>query len=180
VRSLRRCRSGHGRTPPGSLAGEELAVAFVDVALKERTGERVGASDEDRRNAEGIGGETCRGERPLEMARRNEHLAAHVSALLLARQLVLEMNACCAGLDHALHQLERVQRPPEPSLGVRDDRREPVRPSAALGPRDLVGALQRVVDAPDERGNAVRGIERLIRVRCPATFPSAATCHPET
>jgi hypothetical protein len=98
------------------------------------------------------------------VTRRNEHLAAHVSAFLLARQLILEMHARCAGLDHGLHQLERVQRPTEPSLRVRDDRREPVRPSAALGPRDLVGALQRVVDAPDEPRNAVRRIERLIRV----------------
>jgi hypothetical protein len=70
----------------------------------------------------------------------------------------------CAGLDHGLHQLERVQRPTEPSLRVRDDRRHPVRPPAAVGPRDLVCALQRVADAPDERWNAIRRIERLIRI----------------
>ena len=36
------------------------------------------------------------------------------------------MNAGGAGFDHALHQLERVQRPAEAGLGVGHDRREPV------------------------------------------------------
>ena len=60
-------------------------------------------------------------------AGRDQHLAAQVAALLLGRELVLEVHAGGAGLDHGLHQLERVERAAEAGLGVGDDRREPVR-----------------------------------------------------
>ncbi len=59
--------------------------------------------------------------------RRDQHLAAHVAALLLGGELVLEMDARGAGLDHRLHDLEGVERPAEARLGVGHDRREPVR-----------------------------------------------------
>ncbi len=62
----------------------------------------------------------------MNCAGRDEHLAAHVAALLLARELVLEVDAGGAGLDHRLHQLEGVERAAEAGLGVGDDRREPV------------------------------------------------------
>ena len=62
----------------------------------------------------------------MNCARRDQHLAAHVAALLLARELVLEVHAGGARLDHRLHQLEGVERAAEAGLGVGDDRREPV------------------------------------------------------
>ena len=62
-------------------------------------------------------------------------------------ELVLEVHARGARLDHRLHQLEGVERPAEAGLGVGHDRREPVRSPLALGVLDLVGALQRLVDA---------------------------------
>ena len=150
-----------------ALAGQELAVALVDVAREQRRGERVGARDEDGRHVEHVGGEPRGDERPDELARRDEHLAAEVAALLLRRELVLEVDAGGARLDERLHQLERVQRPAEAGLGVGDDRREPVRAVLALGRVDLVGAQQRVVDPLDERGGAVRRVEALVRVRVP-------------
>jgi hypothetical protein len=54
-----------------------------------------------------------------------------------------------------LHQLEGVERAAEAGLGVGDDRREPVVLALALGVLDLVGALQRLVDALDDGGHAV-------------------------
>ena len=57
---------------------------------------------------------------------RDEDLAAQVAALLLGRELVLEVHAGGARLDHGLHQLEGVERAAEAGLGVGDDRREPV------------------------------------------------------
>ena len=122
------------------LAGEELAIALVDVAREERGGEGVGARDEQRRHTEHVGRETRGDERADELARRNENLAAEVAAFLLGRELVLEVHAGGAGLDHRLHELERVQRAAEAGLGVRDDGREPVRAAHALGSVDLVGA----------------------------------------
>ena len=89
--------------------------------------ERVGARDEDRRHAEHVGASRAAFERAHELRRRDEHLAAEVAALLLRRELVLEVHAGGAGLDHRLHQLVRVQRAAEAGLGVGDDRREPVR-----------------------------------------------------
>ena len=96
---------------------------------------------------------------------RDEHLAAEVAALLLGGELVLEVHAGGAGLDHRLHQLEGVQRPAEAGLGVGDDRREPVGAVRALGAVDLVGAQERVVQPPDERRRAVRRVEALVGVR---------------
>ena len=66
-----------------------------------------------------------------------------MAALLLGGELVLEVHARGAGLDHRLHQLERVQRAAEAGLGVGDDRDEPVAWTCPLGVRDLVGAEAR-------------------------------------
>ena len=51
-----------------------------------------------------------RAQRANELLDRHQHLAAHVAALLLAGELVFEVNARSTGFDHALHQLERVER----------------------------------------------------------------------
>ena len=63
-----------------------------------------------------------------------------MAALLFGRELVLEMDAGDARLDIGLHDLEAVQRPAEPGLGIGDDRREPVALRAAFKMLDLVGA----------------------------------------
>ncbi len=153
------------------LPGQELAVALVDVAREERCGECVGARDEDSRHVEDVGGEPRGDERADEVARRDEHLPAQVAALLLGGQLVLEMHAGGPGLDEGLHQLERVERTAEAGLGVREHGSEPVRPVPAFGGVDLVGAEQRVVDALDERGGAVHGIEALVGIRVRREVP---------
>ena len=136
---------------------EERLVGRIDVARQQRGAERVGARDEHRRHVEDVGREPRGDQRPDELARRDEHLAAEVAALLLGGELVLEVDAGGAGLDHRLHQLERVQRAAEAGLGVGDDRREPVGLVAALRRVDLVGAQERVVQPPHERRDAVRG-----------------------
>lgn len=74
-----------------------------------------------------------------------------------------------AGLDHRLHQLERVQHAAEAGFRVRDDRREEIDVAFVAGvlafrPLDLVGARQRVVDALDDERHRVRRIQRLVRV----------------
>ncbi len=96
----------------------------------------------------------------------DEDLAAEVAALLLARELILPVDAGGAGVDHALHELEGVERTTEAGLGVGDDRDHPVLDGAdALGVLDLIGAHERVVNPTDDRGNRVRRVDRLVRVR---------------
>ena len=148
-----------------ALAGEELVVTLVDVARDERGAERVGARDEDRRHLADVGREPRRGQRAHELARRDEHLAAEMAALLFRRELVLEMDAGGAGLDEGLHQLEGVQRPAEAGLRIRDDRGEPVAPIVgALRRLDLIRTAKRVVQSTDEGRRARRRVQALIGI----------------
>ena len=94
----------------------------------------------------------------------HEHLAAHVAALLLGRELVLPVHPGSAGRDHRLHQLERVQRATEAGLGVGDDRHQVVGADGAGAVVDLVGAHQRVVDPPDDGRHRVGRVQALVRV----------------
>ena len=147
------------------LARAELSVGLVDVARQQVRRERVGPGDDQRRDVEHVRGEACGDERAHELARRHEHLAAEVTALLLRRELVLEVDGGRARLDVRLHDLEGVERPAEAGLGIGHDRRQPVRVVAPLRVRDLVGAQERVRDAPRERRAGVGGVEALVGVR---------------
>jgi hypothetical protein len=142
----------------------ELAVARVGVRHQQLRTVRVRARDQDRRHARHVGGEPRRDQRAHEAARGHQHLAAHVAALLLGGELVLEVDGGGACLDHRLHQLEGVQRSAEAGLGVGHDRREPVAGDVALRVLDLVGALQRPVDAAHDVRDAVRRVQALVRV----------------
>ena len=147
----------------GPLAGRERPVDLVDVGGEQRGGERVGAREEHGRHVEDVGGQPRRDQGPQELRGRDQDLAAEVPTLLLGRELVLEVDASRARLDHRAHHLEGVERPAEAGLRVGHDRRQEV-VVAALAPRDLVGTAQRVVDALDDRGDRVRRVERLVRV----------------
>ncbi len=92
-----------------------------------------------------------------------------MAALLHGSELVLEVHAGGASLDHRLHQFEGVQHTAEPGLGIGHDGREVVNVAGvvrvlAFHPLDLVGARERVVDAADDGGHGVHGIQRLVRV----------------
>jgi hypothetical protein len=128
--------------------------------------ERVGARDENGRDAADVGGQPRCVEGTDEVLRGHEHLAAEVAALLLGAQLVLVVDAGGPSLDHRAHQLEGVERAAEAGLGVGEDRGEPVRAVPPLGVVDLVGAEERVVEAADDGGNAVHRIEALVRIGC--------------
>ena len=94
----------------------------------------------------------------------DQHLAAEMAALLFGRELVLEMDACRAGLDIGFHDLERIQRAAKSGLGVGHDRREPIARDFALGMFDLVGALKSAVDLAGELRTGIGRIERLIGI----------------
>jgi len=113
--------------------------------------------------------------------RRDQHLAAEMAALLFRSQLVLVVDACGAGLDESLHDLEGVERTAEAGLRVGDDRREPGvdRQSLAFGNLDLVGPLQCPVDTLDQFGRGIGRIKRLVGVHADAVLASAATCQPD-
>ena len=117
--------------------------------------------------SEHVGGQPGRGQRANELAGGHQHLAAHVAALLFAGQLVFEVHAGGAGLDHALHQLEGVERSAEAGLGVGHDRQEVVAIVAPFDVLHLVGAAQGVVDPPHDVGHAVGRVQALIRIHLP-------------
>ena len=139
-------------------------VALVSVARQQRGGVGIGARDDEGRHAQHVRGQPRGEQRPDELARGDEHLAAEMAALLLRRELVLEVDGRRARFDHPLHQLERVQRPAEAGLRVGDDRKQVVDAAVALGPLDPVGAQERIVQPAHHRGDAVRRIEALIRI----------------
>ena len=109
------------RSPVMNSASRSSASLVISVAASAS----VRATSE-RRHAEHVGRESCGEQRADELAGRDEHLAAEMAALLLRRELILEVDACGARLDHPLHQLERVQRAAEAGLGVGDDREQVV------------------------------------------------------
>ncbi len=146
------------------LRRDERQVALVDVARDELRAVGVRARDEDRRHVVDVRGEASRDERANELRRRHEHFAAHVSALLLARELILEMHARGARFDHALHQLVRVERPAEPGFRVREDWGEPVMIVFAFAVLDLIRAKQRRVDAANDVRYAVDRVEALVGI----------------
>ncbi len=100
------------------------------------------------------------------LASRDENLATQVTALLLRSELVLPVHAGGAGRDHGLHQLEGVEGAAETRLGIGDDRCQPVRRAfvARLGPGDLVGPQQGIVNPADDLGHRVNRIQALVRV----------------
>ena len=106
------------------------------------------------------------GELVLELAGGDEHLAAHVTALLLGSQLVLEVDACRTGPQHPLHQLVDVQGAAEAGLGVGHDRNHPIpeHHAVVLGPLDLVGTTKGVVEALHDGRHRVDRVEALVRV----------------
>jgi hypothetical protein len=87
-----------------------------------------------------------------------------VAALLLGRELVLEVHRGGACLDHRLRQLEAVESAAEPGLGVGDERHQPPRRMVPFGVVDLVGAEQSLVDAPHDVRDAVGRVEALVRI----------------
>ncbi len=139
-------------------------VALVYIAGDQVGAVRIGARQQNRRHIADVGGETRRDEMADSGRGRHEHLPAHMPALLLRGKLILEVDTSGARLDHRLHQLEDIQRAAKASLGVGHDRREPVGLAVPLGMVDLVGALQRLVDALDNGRHAIRRIEALIRI----------------
>ena len=120
-----------------------------------------------RRNVGNIGGQSCSGEVCDRGARRDQHFAAHVAAFFLAGELILEVHAGRARFDHRFDQFEDIERPAETSFGVGHDRHEPIDVVFAFGMRDLVGALQRLVDPFDHRRHAVRRIKTLVGIHLP-------------
>ena len=93
-----RCLLSAGRNPSGvwpfgSIKGRSRSSTSL---VNEAGGFGVGAGDDDRRHAHGVGREAGRGEATLMLRGRDQNLAAEMAALLFRGQLVLEVDACGA------------------------------------------------------------------------------------
>ena len=92
--------SGAIETLARALARQEWLVTIIHIVGNEVGGERVGARDDDGRHARDIGGEPRGVEGANVLRGGNQHLAAHVAALLLRRELVFPVHARGARFDH--------------------------------------------------------------------------------
>ena len=160
-----------GRSPPRVRSPVmNCAVALVHVARDEHRADCASVRAQQGRDAAHVGREARGVQRADVLAGRHQHLAAQVAALLLRRELVLEVHASRARLDHRLHQLVGVQRAAEPGFRVGHDRRHPVRchpVTPSLGVLDLVGAAQRGVDPAHDVRHRIDRIQRLVGVHLP-------------
>ena len=87
-----------------------------------------------------------------------------MSAFFLAGELIFEVHTGRARLDHSFDQFKNVERPAKTSFGVGHDRHEPIDIVFALDTRDLVGALQSLIDPFDHSRHAVCRIKTLIGI----------------
>jgi hypothetical protein len=163
-RPARLCRS-----LPGTLASHERLVVRVAVGSQQVGSVGVGTGQDDGRYTGNVSSQTGSGQLLYGFLGRNQHLAAHVAALLHGGQLVFEVHAGGACFDHALHQFVGVQYAAETGFGVSHDWREVVDVAfvarvLAGFPLDLVGATERVVDALDHGWHRVHRVQRLVRV----------------
>ena len=148
-----------------ALAGHELVVPLVHVVRQQAGGVRVGARDEQGRNAGDVRRQARRDQLVDRLAGRREDLAPHVPALLERRQLILEVHAGGTRLDHRAHQLESVQHAAEAGFRVGHDRREPVaRGPAVVQVVHLVGPPERRVDAGHQLRRGVGRVQALVGV----------------
>ncbi len=152
-----------------ALAGDERTIVFIDVAGDQVGGVGIGASQQQRRRTHRVGGQAGRHQLGHGLAGGHQHLAAHVAALLHGSELVFEVDARRARLDHGLHQFIGVEHAAETGFGVRHDGREEVDVAFVTGvlafhPLDLVATRQRIVDAANHLRHGVGGIERLVGI----------------
>jgi hypothetical protein len=101
---------------------DERPIPLIDVGRQEVGAQRVRPRHQHGRDVQDVGGQASRHQRPDELAGGEQHLPPEVPALLLGRELIFEVHARGARLDHRGHQLEGVERAAEPGLGVRNDR----------------------------------------------------------
>ena len=148
----------------GALAGAERLVVLVHIGGQQVGSFRVGTGDQHGRHAHHVGSQTRGDELAHGFTGRHQNLAAHVAALLHGGQLVLKVHAGRTGLDHGLHQFERVQHAAETGFCIGHDRGEEVDVVLAFRPLDLVSALERVVDLLDDLGHRIHRVQRLIRI----------------
>ena len=120
-----------------------------------------------RRHVRDVGGQPARRQVGNRGPRWDEDFAAHVAALFLARELILEMHSGGAGFDHCFDQFEDIQRTAEAGFRISDDGQEPIDAGLAFGVGDLIRALQRLVDPLHHRRHAVRRIKALVRIHLP-------------
>jgi hypothetical protein len=122
----------------GSFSANVFSIALIDVRGNELRTFRVGAGHHDCRRRAHVGRQPGCDEIALMRGRRDQNLAPKVAALLLRRELILQMHAGSARFDECLHDFEGIERPAETGFGISHDRRKPVAPGAAFGVLDLV------------------------------------------
>ena len=103
-------------------AEQELVVARVGVRVQQRGRLRDSARYDNQLDARDIRRQTSRHHALAVLAHRHQHLAGHVSELLVAVRLVLEVHSCRAVLYEHPSQLGGRPHSAMARVAVRDDR----------------------------------------------------------
>ncbi len=151
------------------FACHERLVIGVAIGSQQVGSVGVGAGQNDRRHTGHIGGQARSNQFLDRFLSRDKYFAAHVAAFLHRCQLIFKMHPGGPRLDHAFHQLVRIEHAAESGLCVGYYWREIiditfVTRSLASFPLDLIGAAERIVDALDHGWHRVDRVQRLIRV----------------
>ena len=147
-----------------ALASAEGLIVIVDVRRDQIRRFGVGASKNDGRYAEAIRCKSCCDELFDRLPGWHQYLTTHMPALFHRRELVFEVNAGGAGVDHCLHELECIQYTAEAGLGVGHDRRKKIDVAFALGVLDLISADEGAIDSSHHRWHRIHRIQRLVRI----------------
>jgi len=99
----------------GPFAGAERLVVGVDIGVTEIRGFGVGAREDERRNAHGVGGEPRGNELLDRFSGWDQDLTAHVAALFDRRQLILEVDAAAPASIIAFINSNALSTPPKPA-----------------------------------------------------------------
>src|SRR5262249_48544224 len=151
----------------GTLAGEEFAVAWINVTSEQVCAIRVGARHDQSGYAEHV---RCAAGcyQLLDCFRGgDQYLPAEMATLLRGRKLIFKVYASGTGLDHAFHELECIESAAESGFRIGDDWGHPMDSVLALHVVNLVGAKKRVVNAADYIRNAVDGVRALVGSHMP-------------
>ena len=122
-----------------TLAGQEGLVVVVDVRGQQICCFCIGTRQQNGGCAGDVCGQASRVEFFNGFTGRHQYFATHVTAFFYRSQLVFEVNASGARVDHGFHQLIGVEHATETGFSVSHDGREEVDIVFAFGPLNLVG-----------------------------------------
>src|SRR3989442_9416555 len=148
-----------------TFSRHELMISRIHIVRQELRSLSIRPSNQYRWNIHHIRRKTSRDECTDKLSRWNQYLTTQMSTFLLASKLVLIVDRSGSGLDHSLHQFERVKGPTKSGLCIRNYRCKPINVPFSLHMLYLVRSLQCSVDPSDKFRDTIGRIETEVLIR---------------